>query len=53
MSQIRCESYRSCVRGIAAKHEMAWLYKWIKNSSDLIKSGDPQAVKFMKKTTRQ
>jgi cytochrome c2 len=25
----------------------------IKNSSELIKSGDPQAVKFMKKTTRQ
>jgi hypothetical protein len=33
-----------------AKYEMAWLYKWIKNSSELIKSGDPQA-KFMKKTT--
>jgi cytochrome c551/c552 len=41
------------LRGIAAKYEMAWLYKWIKNSSELIKSGDPQAVKFMKKTTRQ
>jgi hypothetical protein len=39
------------LRGIAAKYEMAWLYKWVKNSSELIKS-DPQAVK-MKKTTRQ
>ncbi len=33
------------LRGVANKYEMSWLYKWIKNSSDLIKSGDPQAVK--------
>jgi cytochrome c551/c552 len=23
------------LRGIAAKYEMAWLYKWVKNSSEL------------------
>jgi cytochrome c551/c552 len=34
------------LRGVAGKYEMAWLYKWIKNSSDLIKSGDPQQLKF-------
>ncbi len=34
------------LRGIAQKHEMAWLYKWVKNSSALIKSGDPVAVKL-------
>ncbi|HSN48408.1 MAG TPA: c-type cytochrome [Flavobacterium sp.] len=33
------------LRGVGAKYEKAWLYKWIKNSSDLIKSGDAQAVK--------
>jgi mono/diheme cytochrome c family protein len=26
------------LRGIAAKHDMPWLYKWIRNSSELIKS---------------
>jgi len=34
------------LRGVADKYEMSWLYKWIKNSSDLIKSGDSKAVKI-------
>ncbi len=34
------------LRGIAQKYEMAWLYKWVKNSSAMIKSGDPVAVKL-------
>ena len=33
------------LRGVADKYETEWLYKWIKNSSDLIKSGDALAVK--------
>ena len=33
------------LRGVGAKYDKAWLYKWIKNSADLIKSGDAQAVK--------
>jgi mono/diheme cytochrome c family protein len=33
------------LRGIAAKHDMPWLYKWIHNSSALIKSGDAAAIK--------
>ena len=33
------------LRGVGAKYEKAWLYKWIKNSSALIKSGDALAVK--------
>ena len=33
------------LRGVADKYEAAWLHKWIRNSSDLIKSGDAQAVK--------
>lgn len=33
------------LRGVGAKYEKAWLYKWIHNSSDLIKSGDAAAVK--------
>ena len=33
------------LRGVGAKYEKAWLYKWIHNSADLIKSGDADAVK--------
>jgi mono/diheme cytochrome c family protein len=33
------------LRGVGAKYEKAWLYKWIHNSADLIKSGDAAAVK--------
>ena len=33
------------LRGVGAKYDKAWLYKWIHNSGDLIKSGDAQAVK--------
>ena len=33
------------LRGVGAKYEKAWLYKWIHNSGDLIKSGDAIAVK--------
>ncbi len=34
------------LRGVAQKYEMAWIYKWVHNSSDLIKSGDAAAVKI-------
>ena len=34
------------LRGVAAKYDTAWLYKWIRNSSEFIKSGDPQAIKI-------
>jgi mono/diheme cytochrome c family protein len=33
------------LRGVGDKYSKDWLYKWIKNSSALIKSGDAQAVK--------
>jgi mono/diheme cytochrome c family protein len=34
------------LRNIIGKHDKEWLYKWIRNSQDLIKSGDPAAVKL-------
>jgi mono/diheme cytochrome c family protein len=40
------------LRGIAQKHEMPWLYKWIKNSSELIKSGDAVAVKLFEENNK-
>ena len=32
------------LRGVSAKYDKEWLYKWIKNSSALIKSGDAKAI---------
>jgi mono/diheme cytochrome c family protein len=40
------------LRGISAKHEMAWLYKWVHNSSDMIKSGDAVAVKLFEENNK-
>ena len=34
------------LRGVADKYDKEWLYKWINNSGELIKSGDAQAVKI-------
>jgi mono/diheme cytochrome c family protein len=39
------------LRGIAAKHDMPWLYKWI-HSSALIKSGDAAAVKVYEENNK-
>ncbi|MFE3869885.1 c-type cytochrome [Flavobacterium sp. ZS1P70] len=40
------------LRGISAKHEMAWIYKWVHNSSDMIKSGDAAAVKVFEENNK-
>ena len=34
------------LRGVSAKHDKEWLYKWIHNSQALIKSGDADANKL-------
>ncbi|MDD5152060.1 MAG: cytochrome c3 family protein [Flavobacterium sp.] len=33
------------LRGVGAKYDKSWIYKWVHNSADLIKSGDAAAVK--------
>jgi mono/diheme cytochrome c family protein len=40
------------LRGVGAKYDKAWLYKWIHNSGDLIKSGDAQAVKVFEENNK-
>ncbi|MFV8464474.1 c-type cytochrome [Flavobacterium sp. LB1P62] len=40
------------LRGISAKHDMAWIYKWVHNSSDMIKSGDAAAVKVFEENNK-
>lgn len=44
--KLDAKSTGPALRGVADKHEKAWLYKWIHNSSEMIKSGDPAAVKL-------
>jgi mono/diheme cytochrome c family protein len=34
------------LRGVSQKHDMAWIYKWVHNSTAMIKSGDAAAVKI-------
>ncbi len=40
------------LRGVAGKHEMAWIYKWVNNSSAMIKSGDAAAVKLFEENNK-
>ncbi|WP_100842292.1 c-type cytochrome [Flavobacterium sp. 5] len=44
--KLDAKSTGPALRGISEKHEMAWIYKWVHNSADLIKSGDAVAVKL-------
>jgi mono/diheme cytochrome c family protein len=32
------------LRNVSERHDMAWIYKWVHNSSEVIKSGDAKAV---------
>ena len=41
------------LRGVAAKHDKEWLHKWVRNSSEMIKSGDPVAVKLFEENNKQ
>lgn len=40
------------LRDVASKYDTEWLYKWIKNSGELIKSGDAQAVKVFEENNK-
>ena len=40
------------LRGVADRREIAWIYKWVHNSSDLIKSGDADAVKVFEENNK-
>lgn len=40
------------LRGVSAKYDKQWLYKWITNSSALIKSGDAKAIKVFEENNK-
>lgn len=50
--KLDAKSTGPALRGIAAKHDMAWIYKWVHNSSELIKSGDAAAVKVFNENNK-
>ena len=44
--KLDAKSTGPALRGVADKHDRAWIYKWVRNSSEMIKAGDPVAVKL-------
>ncbi len=46
--KLDAKSTGPALRNVAEKHDRKWLYKWINNSSEMIKSGDAEAVKLFK-----
>jgi mono/diheme cytochrome c family protein len=40
------------LRGVAEKHDKAWLHKWIKDSKGLIASGDADAIKVFNENNK-
>ncbi len=44
--KLDAKSTGPALRGVSAKHDMAWIYKWVHNSSEVIKSGDAAAVQL-------
>jgi len=50
--KLDAKSTGPALRGVAAKHDVAWIYKWVHNSSDMIKSGDPVAVKLFEENNK-
>lgn len=50
--KLDAKSTGPALRGVASKHDMAWIYKWVHNSSEVIKSGDPVAVKLFEENNK-
>ncbi|MEO8532791.1 MAG: c-type cytochrome [Flavobacterium sp.] len=50
--KLDAKSTGPALRGVAGKHEMAWIYKWVHNSSEVIKSGDAVAVKLFEENNK-
>jgi cytochrome c2 len=50
--KLDAKSTGPALRDIASRREVGWLYKWIHNSSELIKSGDADAVKVFEENNK-
>ncbi len=50
--KLDAKSTGPALRGVADKHDKAWIYKWVHNSSEMIKSGDAEAVKLFEENNK-
>jgi cytochrome c2 len=50
--KLDAKSTGPALRDVASRREVAWIYKWVHNSSDLIKSGDADAVKVFEENNK-
>jgi mono/diheme cytochrome c family protein/predicted HAD superfamily Cof-like phosphohydrolase len=50
--KLDAKSTGPALRGVAGKHDMAWIYKWVNNSSAMIKAGDAAAVKLFEENNK-
>jgi mono/diheme cytochrome c family protein len=50
--KLDAKSTGPALRGVANKHKMDWIYKWVANSSAMIKAGDPVAVKLFEENNK-
>jgi mono/diheme cytochrome c family protein len=50
--KLDAKSTGPALRGVADRRDRDWLYKWIRNSSDMIKAGDPLAVKLFEENNK-
>ncbi|MEY2870041.1 quinol:cytochrome c oxidoreductase pentaheme cytochrome subunit [Flavobacterium glycines] len=50
--KLDAKSTGPALRGVSERHDMEWIYKWVHNSSDMIKSGDAAAVKLFNENNK-
>ncbi len=50
--QLNRKAVGPALRGVSEKYDREWLYKWIKNGTQMIKDGDPQAVAIWEEYNR-
>ena len=50
--KLDAKSTGPALRGVANKHKTEWMYKWIANSSAMIKAGDAAAVKLFEENNK-
>jgi len=50
--QLNRKAVGPALSGVTEKYDREWLYKWIKNGTQMIKDGDPQAVAIWEEYNR-
>ena len=50
--QLNRKAVGPALRGVTEKYDKDWLYSWIKNGTQMIKDGDPQAVAIWEEYNR-